>query len=553
MSQGGPIDIYLCAGQSNMRGYGDRDTLPGVLNAPHDKALIFHEATGAWEPLQPGLPGGDIEDEDRFGPELSFGHTLAAGADHPVGLVKVAVGGTDTVHDWNPDAVNGQQLFSRAVQTTQAAMQAMREQGLEPTLKGLFWYQGESDASPETAAHIEQYPQRLAGLMQRFREALGFLPVVLVRVKSQPELAPNIDAVRDAQVAWAESDACAAWVTVDDASDWVDEWHIGNQGLMTCGDRAAEAIVQLPEQAERAEIAEPVDDVEEVDELGEAVPEPGPTPETQPAAPGQRRLIALINQKGGVGKTTTTTNLGAALAAAGLKVLLIDLDPQAHLTLSVGVNPDELEHSMYDLLADDAVGAMQVVQRLNDNLAILPAEVSLAGVEAELADRVITGTAQTVLRSKCAALVEQFDYVLLDCPPSLGLLTINALSMAEEVIVPMQAHFLALQGLGKLLETVGMLRQGINPSLTVAGVVLCMHEGNTLLAGEVVNEVRGFLEEARGTDLPWAGAQVYDPPVRRNIKLAEAPSFGQTIFEYAPDSHGAKDYAALAKGVAGLS
>ena len=304
-----------------------------------------------------------------------------------------------------------------------------------------------------------------------------------------------------------------------------------------------------------------------------ASPEVAP-PEAKPHASGPERrsprIIALMNQKGGVGKTTTCTNLGAALARLGKRVLMIDLDPQAHLTLSLGVDPDQLDKSMYDLLADGSTQAGEVVKTIGEDgrLSILPAEVNLAGVEAELADKVVTGAAQAVLKQKVAELVSGIgyrasgigsgdeqnpnpDYVLIDCPPSLGLLTVNALTLANEVIVPMQAHFLALQGLGKLFETITMMKQGINPSLNVAGVVLCMHEGNTILANEVITDVKGFLEAARGTDAPWADAVVYDPPIRRNIKLAESPSFGQSIFDYAPDCHGAQDYARLAESVMG--
>ncbi|XAL98059.1 AAA family ATPase [Phycisphaeraceae bacterium D3-23] len=294
---------------------------------------------------------------------------------------------------------------------------------------------------------------------------------------------------------------------------------------------------------------------------GEAVlgaePDLDPGPPTLPKLdrlprPQEPRLIALINQKGGVGKTTTTVNLGAALAASGLRVLMIDLDPQAHLTLSVGIDPESLDSSIYDLLTDPAVTASEVVRMVegSPNLGVLPAETNLAGVESEMSEMVATGLAQTVLRNKTADLIKQFDYVLLDCPPSLGLLTINGLTAAKEIIVPMQAHFLALQGMGKLFETINMIRQGINPSLTVAGVVLCMHEANTILASDVVSDVEGFFEEARGTALPWANAEVYDPPIRRNIKLAEAPSFGQSVLTYAGDSNGAKDYAKLARSVA---
>lgn len=284
------------------------------------------------------------------------------------------------------------------------------------------------------------------------------------------------------------------------------------------------------------------------------VKEPAPRePESQtPAATRSDgpRIIALMNQKGGVGKTTTCVNLGAALARLGYKVLLIDLDPQAHLTLHVGVDPETLDASIYDLLTDPQVSALSIAHEVADRLGVLPAEVNLAGVESELADKVISGVAQTVLREKCAEFCSHFDYVLMDCPPSLGLLTINALTMAQEVIVPMQAHFLALQGLSKLLETVNLVRQGINPGLKVSGVIICMHESNTILAGEVVKDLKQFFAAGRGTDVPWREAVLYQPSVRRNIKLAESPSFGQSIFDYAADCKGAEDYAKLARSVA---
>ena len=291
--------------------------------------------------------------------------------------------------------------------------------------------------------------------------------------------------------------------------------------------------------------------VEPIDEPAEPKTPTLPTLDPLPAPPETRR-IALINQKGGVGKTTTTVNLGAALAASGLRVLMIDLDPQAHLTLSLGLDPEALDLSIYDLLTDNDVSAAQVVQIVDgcERLGVLPADTNLAGIESELGEQIKTGLAQTLLRNKCAELINQFDYVLIDCPPSLGLLTINGLTCAAEIVVPMQAHFLALQGMGKLFETINMIRQGINPSLTVSGIVLCMHEANTILASDVVADVEGFFEDARGTALPWANAVVYQPPIRRNIKLAEAPSFGQSVLTYANDSNGAKDYAKLAKSVA---
>lgn len=259
---------------------------------------------------------------------------------------------------------------------------------------------------------------------------------------------------------------------------------------------------------------------------------------------GSRRILAFMNQKGGVGKTTTAVNLGAALAQRGRSVCMIDLDPQAHLTLHVGLDPNELDHSVYDLLTDEEVTALEAMQRVDEELAVLPAETDLAGAELELASR---EDRLTLLKRKLGGATDAFDYVMIDCPPSLGLLTLNALAMAEAVVVPMQAHFLALQGLSKLLETVQLVRHQVNPALAVAGVVLCMHDGQTNLAREVVSDLEGFFASAEGLCEPWSGARVFQPPVRRNVKLAECPSFGQTIFQYEPWCAGARDYLALAE------
>ncbi len=267
------------------------------------------------------------------------------------------------------------------------------------------------------------------------------------------------------------------------------------------------------------------------------------------------RIIAFMNQKGGVGKTTSTVNIGASLAKQGQRVLLIDLDPQAHLTLHLGIDPENLELTLYDLMADPTLSAMDVLLEVEENIGVLPGQVSLAGIESELSEKVALGTAQRVLKEVCAGILGDdggsclFDYVLLDCPPSLGLLTINALTMASEVIVPMQAHFLALQGLSQLLETIGTMRQGLNPTLTLAGVVICMHEGQTILAQEVLSDLKTFLDSARDQDVAWRNAVIYDPAIRRNIKLAESPSFGKSIFEYAPSCKGAADYLAVGQAI----
>ncbi|MDP7087985.1 MAG: ParA family protein [Phycisphaerales bacterium] len=262
-----------------------------------------------------------------------------------------------------------------------------------------------------------------------------------------------------------------------------------------------------------------------------------------------RRVVAIINQKGGVGKTTTTANLGAALARSGLRVCLVDLDPQAHLSLHFGIRPAEDDATIYDLLLDEHTVVDDIAIKVDEGLDLIPAETDLAAAETDLGN---LPDKQNRLRRALAASGNRWDVVLIDCPPSLGILTINALSAATEVFVPMQAHFLALQGVGKLLETVGLVCGSVNPSLRVTGIVLCMHESQTTLAREVVEDLEAFLEGCREQPVPWNRCQVLRPPVRRNIKLAEAPSFGQSILAYDAGSHGAADYLALAESVTQL-
>ncbi len=262
--------------------------------------------------------------------------------------------------------------------------------------------------------------------------------------------------------------------------------------------------------------------------------------------------IALMNQKGGVGKTTTTVNLGAALAERGRRVLLVDLDPQAHLTINYGVDPDE-GATLYDVLRDEA-GVLAAVRHLDvENLQgdggggevhLLPSSLDLAGLETELID---ADEKQMRLKRAIGRIGYDYDHVLLDCPPSLGLLTINALAMARHVLVPMQAHFLALQGFAKLLETTQLVAKQINRELSVLGVVLTMFDSQTRLGADVVSELQGFFDSAREHDLPWRDGQLFETKVRRNIKLAEAPSFGQPILTYDPASNGAADYRKLAE------
>ncbi|HEY1187567.1 MAG TPA: AAA family ATPase [Gemmata sp.] len=260
------------------------------------------------------------------------------------------------------------------------------------------------------------------------------------------------------------------------------------------------------------------------------------------------RTIAVINQKGGVGKTTTTVNLAAALALAGKRVCVIDMDPQAHASTHLGAEPDGTLPSLYDVLVSGKPLA-EVRRTVGDNLSLIPSDINLAAAEVELAG--IVGR-EVILREAMAVEGQEFDYVLMDCGPSLGVLTLNALAAADEVFIPLQPHFLALHGLSKLLETTALVARRINPKLIVAGVVVCLYDAATKLAQEVVSDLTAFLGRSRGANVPWAGAKVFDTRIRRNIKLAECPSFGKSVFGYAPKSSGAADYAALANEVMGV-
>src|SRR5215204_1404003 len=218
------------------------------------------------------------------------------------------------------------------------------------------------------------------------------------------------------------------------------------------------------------------------------------------------RTIALMNQKGGVGKTTTTVNLGAALAELGQKVCLIDLDPQAHLTINYGVEPSPELPSLYTVLVEDG-SFLEALHQLEPNIALVPSSIDLAAAEIELVS--VLGR-EMLLKERLKSAQHDFDFILLDCPPSLGLLTINALAVASEVIVPMQPHFLALQGVGKLLETVALVSRRMNPALKVSGIVLTMFDSQTKLSMEVVNDLNGFIENAKGKPLPWANAKIFE-------------------------------------------
>lgn len=246
------------------------------------------------------------------------------------------------------------------------------------------------------------------------------------------------------------------------------------------------------------------------------------------------KIIAITNQKGGVGKTTTSVNLSASLGVMGKKVLLVDLDPQGNATGGMGLNKSELAKSVYDILVNDAE-AKDVLQMTEFAVDILPANIELAGAEVEL---VTTISRETRLKRALEAVRDNYDFIFIDCPPSLGLLTLNALAAADAVLMPIQCEFYALEGVLQLLKTIELVQNNLNPELYVDGVVLTMYDGRIKLAEQVVEEVKKNF-----TDV------TYDTVIPRNVRLSEAPSYGKPITAYDRKSKGAVSYMQLAEEV----
>lgn len=251
------------------------------------------------------------------------------------------------------------------------------------------------------------------------------------------------------------------------------------------------------------------------------------------------RVIAIVNQKGGVGKSTTAVNLGASLALLGRRILIIDIDPQGNTTTGVGIDKRGVEHDVYHLLLHDAAIADVTLPTDVENLRIVPATLNLAGAEVEL---VSAPQRESRLKAAVASVLDQYDEILIDCPPSLGLLTVNALTAANEVIIPVQAEYYALEGLSQLIAIVRRIKEGLNPELLIRGVLITMFDGRTKLAGEVLEEVnRHFPERVFRTQIP------------RNIRLSEAPSYGKPAILFDVKSRGAQAYLSLARELQGLA
>ena len=257
--------------------------------------------------------------------------------------------------------------------------------------------------------------------------------------------------------------------------------------------------------------------------------------ESRPLSPGDTRIVSVANQKGGVAKTTTSVNLGTALALRGHRVAVIDLDPQANATTGLGIDRRAVERSTYDLLTGDASIAEIIVPTAVKNLSVVPASLDLAGAEIELAGAIAR---EKKLADALESARGAHDIVFLDCPPSLGLLTVNALAAAEDLIVPVQCEYYALEGLGQLVETADRVRRSLNPELRIAGFVLTMYDARTKLSSQVADEVRSHF-----------GDLVYSAVIPRSVRLSEAPSYGEPVVTLDPSSKGAVAYRKLAAEV----
>lgn len=316
--------------------------------------------------------------------------------------------------------------------------------------------------------------------------------------------------------------------------------------------KAAETIAATsgPQHWEEEEVPE-IPDIENVPVIEREVaaspepsePEPAPAREIKTYAEkarvrhvvGQTKILAIINQKGGVGKSTTAINLSAAIAAQGKQVLLVDLDPQGNASSGLGIEKSQVEYCIYDVLLNDVPVENAIIPDVCEGLDVVPATINLAGAEVELVSEMAR---EARLKDAVGSLRGKYDYIFVDCPPSLGLLTVNALVAADKLLIPIQCEFYALEGVTKLLDSMKRVKTRLNPTLDIYGVLLTMYDGRTTLAKQVAEEVRHYF-----------GRLVFETMIPRTVKLSEAPSFGQPINLYDPTGKGAQAYDDLAKEV----
>lgn len=311
--------------------------------------------------------------------------------------------------------------------------------------------------------------------------------------------------------------------------------------------KAAKTVKHQESQPVPKEEVPEVTDIEEVEvverEVSAPVEEPVPEKVIKPYSEkkpvkhviGQTRVIAIINQKGGVGKSTTAVNLAAALGEMEKQVLLIDLDPQGNSSSGLGIEKSQVQYCIYDVLLNEVPIEQVIIPDVVEGLDVVPATINLAGAEVELVSEIAR---ENRLKDAVGSLRGKYDYILIDCPPSLGLLTVNALVAADKLLIPIQCEFYALEGVTKLLDSMKRVKSRLNPTLDIFGVLLTMYDGRTTLSRQVVQEVRGYF-----------GKSVFETLIPRTVKLSEAPSFGQPITQYDPDGKGAQSYISLAKEV----
>ena len=245
------------------------------------------------------------------------------------------------------------------------------------------------------------------------------------------------------------------------------------------------------------------------------------------------KVVAIVNQKGGVGKTTTAVNLSASLAELGKRILVVDIDPQGNTTSGLGIDTNQLENTVYQVIIDRMAAEKAVIQTEYDNLSVCPSDIQLAGSEVELVE---ADKREFRLKDAIAPIRDRDDYILIDCPPSLNLLTLNAMAAADSVLVPVQCEYYALEGLSRLMQTIKQVKKGLNPGIEIAGVLLTMFDSRTNLSIMVADEVKKFFPQ-----------KVFSTVIPRNVRLSEAPSYGQPITDYDSYSRGAESYRELAR------